>query len=151
MDTVNKRLQKIRKLKGMTQLEVSQKAEINPSLYRQYECGDRTPKLDALQKIASAMEVDVAFFKPLSINTDLSLLALLFNLVDEYGDVKMENKGGTTLVGIDHLNYGRESEHLRLAKLAHDELSVEDFKKWLVNYPPKVHNGAFGVTYPSKE
>lgn len=141
MDTISMRLKKIRSIKKLTQAEVSSKAGIGASLYRQYECGNRVPKLGALKKIATALDVDVAFLQPLKTDTPMSILALIFNLADEYGDIVIENKGGTVLFGIDHLNNMRENLQLAEAKSAHDKLSTEEFKEWLINYPPKIHNG----------
>lgn len=84
---------------------------MNEILYRSYECGDKNPKLDALKKIATALDVDVAFLQPLKTDTPMAILALLFNLIDEYGDIVIENKGGNVLFGIDHLNNMRENLH----------------------------------------
>ncbi len=43
-----------------------------------------------------------------------------------------------SLIGVKKSN---ENIKLRAAVEAHEKYSVEDFKKWLISYPPKVHNG----------
>lgn len=134
MDSIGERLRKIRKLRGWTQSAVSQKANINAALYRQYECGDRVPKLSALEKIAHALDVDIAFLRPTKTDTPMAVLALLFDLVDEFGDIVMESKDGTVLFGINRGEYGAENQKLAEALRAHNELTPEEFKKWLVDY-----------------
>lgn len=140
MDTIGERLKKIRKLRGWTQSAVSQKAHINAALYRQYECGDRTPKLEALVKIAGALEVDVAFLQPTRTDTPMSTLALIFDLLEEYGDIVFQNKGGTVMFGIDHFAHSSENLKLSAAMNAHKGLTPEAFKQWLMNYPSLIHN-----------
>lgn len=139
--TIGERLKTIRNYRGWTQATVSQKAKINNALYRQYECGDRIPKLKALIKIASALEVDIAFLQPSKMDSPMAILALLFDLIDNYGDVTFDNRGPTVHFGIDHMMNSRINLILMAAMNAHKDLSVEEFKKWLINYPPLVHNG----------
>ena len=139
--TTAERITEIRKYKKMTQSEVAERAGINHSLYRQYECEVRIPKVEALRKIAEALDVDVAFLKPEKEETPMSILALLYNLIEKYGDVKMENKGGTVLFGINITEHPSENFKLQDALRAHENMSVDEFKEWLINYPPKVHNG----------
>lgn len=139
--TVAKKIKEIRKSKNMTQLEVAQRAGINPSLYRQYECEVKYPQKEALCKIADALDVDVAFLQPQKEQTPMALLALLYNLIEEYGDIKMVNKGGTVMFGIDNMTHPLENFKLQDALKAHSKMSVDEFKKWLINYPSKVHNG----------
>lgn len=134
MDSIGKRIKKVRAIKKLIQAEVSNKAEISASLYRQYECGDRVPKQEALQKIAKALDVDVAFLQPLKTDTPMSMLALMFNLIDEYGNIVIENRDGTVLFGIDHLRNTQENLQLAEAKSAYEKLTVEEFKKWLIDY-----------------
>jgi len=141
MDTIAERLKKIRKLRGHTQAVVSERARINAGLYRQYECGDRIPKLEALQKIAGALDVDVAFLQPSLTDTPMSVYALLFDLLSEYGDVTFQNNGGTVTFGIDHYEHSSENIKLSAAMNAHMRLSQEEFLKWLISYPSKTGDG----------
>lgn len=139
--TIAERIRDIRKYRNMTQEEVAQRAGMSGSMYRQYECEMRIPKREALGKIAEALEVDIAFLQPSKEQTPMSILGLLYNLLEDYGDVKMENKGGTVLFGIDNMKHPMENSKLQDAFRAHNKMTSDEFKKWLINYPPKVHNG----------
>lgn len=50
-------IQRIRKEKGLTQAQLSQKAGISEISIRKYESGDRKPKLETVRKIAHALNV----------------------------------------------------------------------------------------------
>ena len=55
-------IKKHRKKIGLTQAELADKAGIGRSTLAQYEAGDRTPKRDALEKIAQALDMTPAEF-----------------------------------------------------------------------------------------
>ncbi len=62
---IGKKIQQIRKEKGMTQQQLADKAGIARSRIGQYESGARKePKLDALTKIANALDVGLADLIP---------------------------------------------------------------------------------------
>lgn len=117
MDTVGQRIKSIRNMRYMTQAEVSQRAGLNPSLYRSYECGDRNPKLDTLKKIATALDVDVAFLKPINTELSVAMLALLFNYVEKGYDII------SPLIPF-----------LEEAEWKFESMTKEEFLKWLIDY-----------------
>ena len=53
------RLRSLRKERGLTQIELAEKAGIAVNSVRLYESGKITPKLDSLQKIAGALNVGI--------------------------------------------------------------------------------------------
>ena len=59
--TTGQRIQKARKAAGLSQKELGLKLEVSGSMIGQYENDLRKPKLETLQKIASALEVPVAY------------------------------------------------------------------------------------------
>ncbi len=141
MDNFGQRIKKLREMRGYTQKALAQKAGIHEMTIQFYEYGTRNPKPEQLQKLAEALEVDIAFLRPACIDTPMALYALLFDLVEEYGDIVFENKGGTVLFGIDHFTHSRDNLKLSDAMNAHKKMTSEEFRQWLINYPSKVHNG----------
>ena len=141
MDSIGQRIRKIREMRNFTQKALAEKAQMHEVTLRYYEIGVRKPKPDQLQKLAEALEVDIAFLYPTKTDTPMALYALLFDLVDQFGDVVMEQKGGTVLFGIDHYEYPSKNIALTLALNAHDRMSPDEFKKWLIDNPPLYHNG----------
>ena len=135
MDTLGQRIRKIRDMRRLTQKALASKAGISEVALQCYELGTRRPKQEQLIKIAAALD---AFLMPCKTDTPMALFALLYDLIDEYGDIEIISKGGQILFGVKKSN---ENIKLCAAKEAHEKYSVEDFKKWLINYPPKVHNG----------
>ena len=141
MNTVGQRIRKLREMRGYSQKFLAEKAGIHEVSLQYYEIGKRHPKADQLEKLSIALEVDMAFLQPAVTDTPMALLALLFDLVDQFDDIVMETKGGTVLFGIDHLEHSSENLKLSAALQAHSKLSLAEFKKWLIDYPPLVHNG----------
>lgn len=58
---VGKRIRAIRKSKGLTQIEVAEKAGIAVNSLRLYEAGKRVPNLGQIQAIAAALDGDVVY------------------------------------------------------------------------------------------
>lgn len=56
--TVGERIKKIRLEKGMTQKQVAEKSGLFDSAIRKYEGGRQNPKLETLERIAAALEID---------------------------------------------------------------------------------------------
>lgn len=56
---IGNKIKQFRKDKGLTQKELATKLGVAEITIRKYESGDREPKLDQLQKIASALDVAV--------------------------------------------------------------------------------------------
>lgn len=58
----NGNIQRIRKEKGLTQAELAKKAGLSEISIRKYENGDRKPKIETLQRIASALDTGLDSF-----------------------------------------------------------------------------------------
>lgn len=57
---IGQKIKELRKKQGMSQKDLADKLGITPVLISQYENGKRNPKLETLQKIADALEVDIS-------------------------------------------------------------------------------------------
>lgn len=53
------KLSRLRKIAGLTQIELGKKAGVTTRAIQNYESGSRIPRLDVLSKLAYALEVDV--------------------------------------------------------------------------------------------
>ena len=71
--SIGSKIQKYRKLKDMTQDELSKQSGIYLSTIKKYESGERNPKPDQLQKIAEALGISVTVFLDYDINEQSSL------------------------------------------------------------------------------
>ena len=56
---LNMKLKKAREKKGLTQVEVAEKAGITERAYQRYEYGDRMPRADIAKLIAKALNSTV--------------------------------------------------------------------------------------------
>ena len=64
------KIQEFRKLRGLSQAELAEKAGISEISIRKYEKGERRPKVETLSKIAMVLNVpitDLAGFEPSSV------------------------------------------------------------------------------------
>ena len=55
---VGKRIQKVRKARGLTQAELSQMLDLSTKYISNIECGFKTPKLNTFVTIANALKCD---------------------------------------------------------------------------------------------
>lgn len=72
--TVGENIKRIRKKKGLTQKQLGALCGLADSAIRRYELGGANPKIETIQKIAHALEVeytDLFTFKKYEITTDL--------------------------------------------------------------------------------
>ncbi len=60
MPDIGKNIKRIRKEKGVSQKELAERLGTSPQNLAQYENGKRTPKIDTLRKIASALQCQVS-------------------------------------------------------------------------------------------
>ena len=141
MNIIAENIARRRKELGMTQKELAERASIHVISLKNYELNNKLPKYDQLLKLADALEIDIAFLQPTKLDTSNAILALMFDLMEQYGDIKMEMRGGTVLFGIDSFNHFSENQKLSEALKAHANMSPSEFKEWLTEYPPLVHNG----------
>lgn len=80
-----KMIKKIRLLLGMTQNELGKKVHLSDDRIRHYELGDRTPKENKLEEIASALGVNKLTLATPDLESYESVLHTLFYLEDNYG------------------------------------------------------------------
>lgn len=85
------RIKFFRKLRGMTQEELSRSSGINFSLIRKYESGHLTPKLDQIQIIASGLGISLNTFLDSDISTVGDVMGLLIKL-DEAGVIHLSGQ-----------------------------------------------------------
>ena len=77
--SIGSKIQKYRKLKDMTQDELSKQSGIYLSTIKKYESGERNPKPDQLQKIAEALGISVTVFLDYDINTVSDVQSQLYH------------------------------------------------------------------------
>ena len=141
MDTTGSRIKTIRELRNYSQKHLADTAKINVVLLQQYEYGQKKPREKQLLKIAQALEVDPAFLQPAQTDTPFAVYALLYDIIQAYGDISIEKMDGKIHIGISDSVSQLSYEKLWRALLAHKELSLEEFMRWLINQPPLIHNG----------
>lgn len=88
--SIGEKIQTYRKLKNMTQEELSKRSDLYVSTIKKYETGERKPKPDQLQKIADALGVSVTVFLDFNINTISDVLSLIIKL-DEQAPLKIHS------------------------------------------------------------
>jgi len=59
MDRINQRIRAFRKLKGLTQMELSNKMDISVAILGAVERGTKEPDLILLEKISLALDVNI--------------------------------------------------------------------------------------------
>lgn len=117
MSELKDRLRTIRNMRHMKQVDVAKKAGISVAVYRQYEGGFRTPKPEVLKKISCALDVDVAFLKPINTELSVAMLALLFDNAEKDYDII------SPLIPF-----------LEEAEGKFESMTKEEFLKWLIDY-----------------
>ena len=56
---IGKRIQELRKARGLSQEKIAEKADISSTYLSRIECGRENPTLDMLIKLSSALEVEM--------------------------------------------------------------------------------------------
>ena len=82
---LGKSIRRIRMRRNMTQRELANAAGLGESAFRSYELGERSPKQDALERIAKALDVAPACFDTYGIEHYHELMHALFHLEDRFG------------------------------------------------------------------
>ena len=83
---LGKSIRNVRMRRNMTQRELANAIEgIGESVLRSYELGERSPKQDALERIAKALDVAPACFDTYGIERYNELVHALFLLDDRFG------------------------------------------------------------------
>ncbi len=81
-DSIAQRMKYFRKLRNMTQEDLSNASGINYVLIRKYETGTRNPKFDQLTTIANALGVSVIEFLDIDIDTVGDLMSVITKIDD---------------------------------------------------------------------
>ena len=79
---IGEKIRTYREFRGLSQVQLSELSGINVGTIRKYELGIRNPKPDQLEKIASALGLNVSIFLDFNIETAGDVLALLFAIDD---------------------------------------------------------------------
>lgn len=82
-NTIGNKIQNYRKLKGMTQAELSKSSGIYLTTIKKYERGERNPKPDQLLKIAEALGISITVFLDFDINTISDVLSIVMKLDEQ--------------------------------------------------------------------
>ena len=62
---MGRKFKEIRERKELTQVELARKAEINSNYYAKIERGEATPRIDIINKIIKALEINCSEILPL--------------------------------------------------------------------------------------
>lgn len=79
---VGEKIRAYREFRGLNQIQLAELSGINVGTIRKYELGIRNPKPDQLEKIATALGLNVSVFLDFNIETVGDVLSLLF-LIDD--------------------------------------------------------------------
>ena len=79
---VGKKIRAYREFRGYSQIQLAELSGINVGTIRKYELGIRNPKPDQLEKIATALELNVSVFLDFNIETVGDVLSILFAIDD---------------------------------------------------------------------
>ncbi|WP_312159424.1 helix-turn-helix transcriptional regulator [Oscillibacter sp.] len=134
MNIIGQRIKKIRELRGWTQKYLAQRAEIHEMLLQKYEYGTRNPREDQLKKIAEALLVHVNFLRdPAVLHTPDSLV---YNLLEQYGDVELDWNDGVISVGIPATPSSNifNQDLLKIKTARESGLTNDELKLWLINH-----------------
>ena len=87
---VGEKIRAYREFRGLNQIQLAELSGINVGTIRKYELGIRNPKPDQLEKIASALGLNVSVFLDFNIETVGDVLSLLF-AIDDAVDLSLAN------------------------------------------------------------
>ena len=76
---VGKKIRAYREFRGYSQIQLAELSGINVGTIRKYELGIRNPKPNQLEKIATALGLNVSVFLDFNIETVGDVLSLLFS------------------------------------------------------------------------
>ena len=79
---VGKKIRAYREFRGYSQKQLAELSGINVGTIRKYELGIRNPKPDQLERIATALGLNVSLFLDFNIETVGDVLSLLFAIDD---------------------------------------------------------------------
>ena len=92
---VGEKIRAYREFRGLNQIQLADLSGINVGTIRKYELGIRNPKPDQLEKIASALGLNVSVFLDFNIETVGDVLSLLF-AIDDSVDLSLSDISNET-------------------------------------------------------
>ena len=141
MDEGNK-IKEIRKKKGLTQKQLGERLGVSQTMIAQYENGKRKPKLETLNKIASALDVSVSELRDVAVFDASNLVASLNTLVQSKLDDSFVKCCTDTLNDFENWSEGQRIKILREnANQSQDELAKKTgiSKKIIAEYEKNSH------------
>lgn len=85
MENIANRIKRFRKLKNMSQEDLANASGINISTIKKYECGNRNPKPDQVQKIADALGISISALLPREITSINDIMTTIIELEQHSG------------------------------------------------------------------
>lgn len=132
-----KKIKELRRFRNMTQQALSDSVGISVRLIQKYESGERTPKEENKEKLARALNVSCRALAESNLNTCEDVMATLFELEKEYGEIIIETIGSRIAVCIDNTAINKMLESWKKMK---EQLTKEELTEWQLNYKGGVAN-----------
>lgn len=108
---LGEKIRKYRNLHGLLQKDLGMKmgfSEVtSASRIKKYENNYMAPKLDKREKIAKALDIDLAAISDVEITSSEDIMYVLFELEELYG-MKIDKVDGKVLFSFDETNYANE-------------------------------------------
>ena len=126
-DTIASKMKFFRKLRGMTQEDLSIASGIDYSQIRRYEAGQRNPKFEQLQCIATALGVGITEFIDFNMDIAGEIVSLLAKL-DEQSCIQWsgkKDKNGNYIPSSIHLSFDDDAINESLAEYLNYKNSVK--------------------------
>lgn len=161
-------IRKFRNIRGLTQVELGKKTDLNDVRIRHYELDIKTPKEDITNKIAGALKIEPAYLYdgdyPYTIE---GVMRLLFKIDDDFElkidkiDVESEGK-----VPYTKERYAIYFEGLARSETLNDliamwvekknqydneEIALEEYQDWKANFPGSTSNDYKPTTMNKKK
>ena len=138
--SVGSNIRKLRKLRGMTQLELADKVDCTDTAIRNYEKDLRVLKGDTLEKIAEALDVAPMVLRPIEIDTDSDFLYAVMRLEDELGLIPVEGPDGKMSIGFESkaakapkIQMALQVWQRRREDLQAGKISPDEYELWKAN------------------
>lgn len=101
----NEQIKKVRKIKNMTQIEMSKALGVDTSTYSLYESGKREPNIDKIRKICNILNVSSDFIleTKFKVNEISQIFSNNFNIFIKQNDLNIEEIAKETNVNLEVL------------------------------------------------
>ena len=142
---IGERIKRIRTFRKMTQSQLGDAVGLSDVRIRQYELGNRTPKIDMIQQMSEALDCNYRSIDEPTLYAAEDVMFALFEL-DEHYDMPLyevpdkKNKGETHIcVGF---NYSLMDDFLsewmkKKQELATGKITKEEYFEWKIKWPHK--------------